>query len=61
MKKKLEDWFYWNGTRWMLILYVILAMAISLWLPDWLILPLMVSLIPYFKWLRYYENKNDKK
>ena len=58
--KKFEDWLYWHGTKWILILYILLAITIALWLPDWWIMPLMVSLIPYFEWLKKYE-KNYKK
>ena len=58
--KKFSDWFYWNGTRWMLIIYPIVATIITLWLEDWLIIPLLLSLIPYWEWLKYYEKKYKK-
>ena len=58
--KKFSDWFYWNGTRWMLIIYPITTAIIALWLEDWLIIPLLLSLIPYWEWLKYYEKKYKK-
>ena len=58
--KKFSDWFYWNGTKWMLIIYPIVTAIIALWLEDWLIIPLLLSLIPYWEWLKYYEKKYKK-
>ena len=61
MREKLEDWFYWTGTRIMLIVYMIAAVVIALWLPDWTALVLILIVIAHFYWLKNYEkNYNNK-
>jgi succinate dehydrogenase hydrophobic anchor subunit len=61
MREKLEDWFYWTGTRIMLIVYMIAAVVIALWLPDWTALVLITIVIAHLYWLKNYEkNYNNK-
>lgn len=55
MKEKFADWFYWTGTKIMLTIYIVAAFAISLWLPDKVVLVLVPIMLVHFQWMRHYE------
>lgn len=59
-KEKFVDWLYWKGTRWVMILLLIIVAILSVkkWIIGFIITEIIT--IAYFIWMIKYQKKYKK-